>query len=357
MQKPPCKWRSTEVDILKSYDFTSKERSHGRVVFALTLDKKKLAERIIIGRVDEVRRVLNGGDGEVYYDEVRPLGSLLLTFESDPNGDWNTNILTLRESYKKISPIGKARWKMVEPVQKFLTEKYNCGEPSAMYAAILSWEEYLRFHNQNHGATLLNDSLFMLYKPFRVYKKYKPWHEKATAALSVALQNGETDAELWYPIAKRPFETVVVSSSFLPLIFYYTEKISEWGYVFRCCKICDMFFLARSNHYELCSDECRKKQAAVRKHEHEERYKDDDATAAYDRAYYYWYNRLKKLRKGKLANPDHEALFSAELKKFCAEGKRLKTAVQKRKMNFADYSTWLAQQANLADRLMDNFAE
>ena len=219
-QKPPTCGGQMEVVHLKIYDFTNKEREQGRVIFALPLDKKKLAERIIIGKADEVRRLLNGGDGEVYYDEVRPLGSLLLSFESDMGGDWNNIIMPLRDSYKKISPIGNARWKMVEPVQKFLTDKYNSGEPSAMYAAILSWEEYLRFHNQNHGATLLNDSLFMLYKPFRVYKKYKPWHEKATAALSVALQNGETDAELWYPVTKRPFETVVISSSFLSLIFY-----------------------------------------------------------------------------------------------------------------------------------------
>jgi len=347
----------TEVEHLKSYDFTNKEREQGRVIFALTLDKKKLTERIVIGKADEVRRLLNGGDGEVYYDEVRPLGSLLLTFESDMCGDWNNIITPLRDSYKKISPIGNARWKMVEPVQKFLTDKYNSGEPSAMYTAILSWEEYIRFHNQNHGATLLNDSLFMLYKPFRVYKKYKPWHEKATAALSVAMQNNESVAELWYSIAKRPFETVVTSSSFLPIIFYYTQKISEWGYVFRQCKICDVFFLARSNHYELCSDECRRKQASVRKREHEERYKDDDANAAYDRTYYHWYNRLKKLRNGKLANPEHEAIFRTELKKFCDEGKKLKTAVQKGKMEFNYYSTWLAQQANLADDLMEGFMQ
>ena len=342
---------------MKTYDFTSKEREFGRVVFALSLDKKKLAERIIIGKVDEVRRLLNGGDGEVYYDEVSPLGSLLLTFESDMDGGWNRHIQTLCDNYRKISPIGNARWKMVEPVQKFLTDKYNSGEPSAMYAAILSWEEYLRFHNQNHGTTLLNDSLFMLYKPFRVYGKYKPWHKRAVTDLSVALQSGESAVELWYPVAKRAFETVVISQSFLPLIFYYTHKITEWGFVYRRCKICDAFFLARNNHYELCSDGCRRKQATVRKKEHEERYKDDNANAAYDRTYYHWYNRLKKLRKGKLANAEHEALFSAELKKFCAEGKKQKAAVQKRKMAFGEYSTWLARQANLADDLMEGFTK
>jgi hypothetical protein len=349
-----------EVVHLKIYDFTNRKREWGCVVFALALDKKKLAERIIIGKVDEVRRILNGGDGEIYYDEVRPLGSLLLSFESDPNGDWNKNHLLLRESYGKdkiIRNTKKVRWEMATPVQAFLQSKYESGEPSVMFAAVRTWDEYINPLNEKaKTADAFTGKLHMLYKPFRVYDKYKPWHELAVKDLSVAIPGEESAVELWYPVKKRIFETVVAALSFLPLIFYYTHKIKEWGYVFQQCKICDAHFLARSRHYELCSDKCRRKQAAIRKHEHEERYKDDDATAAYDRTYYHWYNRLKKLRKGKLANPKQEALFSGELKKFCDEGKKLKTAVQKRKMNFSDYSTWLAQQANLADDLMDNFA-
>ena len=209
---------------MKFYDFTSRERELGRVVFALTLDKKKLAERIIIGKVDEVRRLLNGGDGDIYYEETRPLGSLLLTFESDNDGDWNKNILLLRESYAKFLPLQTARWKMVAPVQEFLQVKYKTGEPSAMFAAIRTWEDYIHYFNRNRGADLLSDSLFALYKPFRVYSQHKPWHEESTAALSVALQNGESSVELWYPVAKRSFETVVTSSSFLPIIFYYTHN-------------------------------------------------------------------------------------------------------------------------------------
>ena len=363
-QKPPFGGGNLEVsiiknssninsdNIIKTYDFTNRDRELGKVVFALALDKKKLAERIVIGKTEDVRRLLNGGDGEVYYDETRPLGSLLLTFESDINGDWNKNILTLRDSYKKISPIGNARWKMVAPVQKFLTEKYSNGEPSAMFAAIRTWEEYLRYFNQNHGADLLNDSLFMLYKPFRVYVKHKPWQEESTAALSVALQDGESAVELWYPIAKRSFETVVTSSSFLPIIFYYTHKINEWGYVFRQCTICEQYFLARSRHYELCSDECRKKKATTAKKEFDERAKGDMLEQLDEAAYYYWYNRLRKLRKGKAANPERAAAFKAAFDEFRKEAVRRKADVKSGGTQFGEFSAWLIQQQDEADRLM-----
>ena len=60
---------------MKTYDFKSREKQWGRIVFALSLNLERMNERIVIGEAGEVRRLLNGGDGEVYYDEVCPLGS------------------------------------------------------------------------------------------------------------------------------------------------------------------------------------------------------------------------------------------------------------------------------------------
>jgi len=345
---------------MKTYDFTSKEREFGRVVFALTLDKKRMMERIIIGKSHDVKRRLEQMDVEgiasdIYFEETRPLGSLLLHFESDINGDWNKNILPLRESYTKIFPRQSARWKMVAPVQNFLTEKYNSGEPSAMFSAIRTWEDYLNCFSKNHGADLLGDNLQMLYKPFRVYGKYKPWQEEATTALSVALHDGESQVELWYPVAKRPFETVVAFSSFLPIISYYRHKISEWGFIFSQCKVCDNFFLARSKHYELCSDKCRKKKATTAKKEFDERAKGDRIGQLYDGAYQYWYNRWRKLKKGKTANEEMAVAFKVHLDNFCKEAKRRKESARRRELSIADFSSWLAQQQNEADRLMDEY--
>ena len=62
---------------MKIYDFTKKERdSFVRVVFALTIDKKRMTERVIIGLANEVKLALELGEGKVYYDKVRPLGRL-----------------------------------------------------------------------------------------------------------------------------------------------------------------------------------------------------------------------------------------------------------------------------------------
>lgn len=350
----------------KSYDFTKRKRAFGRVVFALTLNRKRMVERVVIGRVNEVRRVLGGGDGEIFYDEVRPLGSLLLTFGSDKDGEWNSRILPLRESYGELFP-PSARWKAAAPVVKFLESKYKSGEPSAMFAAIRTWEEYLDCFSKRHGTELLSDRLFMLYKPFRVYSEHKPWHESAAAALSVAMRDEESKVELWYleepdrkrkaTLTPRPrFEVIVSPSSFLPVIFYYMNKVGEWGLVFQQCKVCEKYFAARSRHYELCSDECRKRKAVEAKQEFDERTKDDKLEQIHNTAYYFWYNRLRKLEKGKAANPEGAAAFNAAFEAYRKEAKKRKAAVKRREISLADFSSWVAQMQNEAERLMGEFA-
>ena len=334
------------------YDFTSRERGFGRVVFALTLDKKHMTERVVVGKSEDARRRLDGGESEVYYDGTRPLGTLLFNFEGDKKGEWNKNGIILRESYGKIFPRDAERWKLSAPVSDYLRGKYENGEPSIMFAAIRTWEDYLNCFNMNHGADLLTDKLFMLYKPFAIYGDYKPWKEESKTALSKAIRDGESSVELWYPAAKRPFETVVTGSSFLPLIFYYLYKIEEWGYVYQKCKVCGKYFLARSRHYELCSDECRKTQAVTAKREFDERTKDDRLEQLDEAAYFYWYNRLRKLKKGKAANSEKAAAFKVSFDIFRKEAVKRKTEVKQGKMQLNDFSAWLVEQQNEADKLI-----
>ena len=334
------------------YDFTSRERELGRVVFALALDKKRMAERVVIGRAEDARCRLESGEGEAYYDKTRPLGSLLLSFESDTAGEWNKAGMVLRDSYAKAFPLELARWKTAAPASEFLRSKYDSGEPSAMFAAIRTWEDYLNCFNMNRGADALTGRLSMMYKPFAVYGEYKPWREEAAAALSAALRDGESSVELWYPVAKRPYETVVAISSFLPVIFYYTRRIGEWGYVFQCCKVCGCNFLARSRHYELCSDKCRKEQAVIAKREFDGRVKGDRLEQLDEAAYYYWYNRLRKLRKGKAADPEKAAAFKAAFDDFRKEAVRRKAAVKRGEARMNELTGWLILMQNKADRLM-----
>ena len=199
---------------------------------------------------------------------------------------------------------------------------------------------------------MLTDRLTMLYKPFAVYAEYKPWREEAAAALSVAVRDGDSSVELWYPVAKRPFETVVAVSSLLPTVAYYMHKIGEWNYAFQCCKVCGKDFLARSRHYELCSDDCRKEQAVAAKREFDERAKGDRLEQLDEAAYYYWYNRWRKLKKGKAANPEWAAAFKTAFAAFREEAVKRKADVKRGELRLNDFAAWLIEQQDEADRLM-----
>jgi hypothetical protein len=335
-----------------NYDFTQRERDFGRIVFALTLDRKKLTERITIARSDEARMRLECGAGDVYYDETRPLGSLLLNFEGDKTGDWNKNAAILRESYSKVFPLDTQKWKMSAPVGEYLREKADSAEPSAIFAAVKTRDEYLDCFNLNHGADLLTERLALLYKPFAIYADYKPWREETAETLSRATFDGESAVELWYPTGKRVFESVVASVSLLPIIAYNLHKIEEWGYVFQVCKVCGKDFLARSRHYELCSDECRKVQATEAKREFDERAKGDKLEQLHENAYNYWYNRIRKLKKGNAADPEKATVVGVAFKVYRKEAVKRKTAVKSGEMSFSDFATWLAEQQNSVDALM-----
>lgn len=98
--------------------------------------------------------------------------------------------------------------------------------------------------------------------------------------------------------------------------------------MFQRCKVCGRDFVARSRHYELCSDGCRKKQAAEAKREFDERAKGNRLEQLYDAAYYYWYNRLRKLRREKAANPEKAAAVGEAFKAFRKEAVKRKGEVK-----------------------------
>ena len=98
---------------------------------------------------------------------------------------------------------------------------------------------------------------------------------------------------------------------------------------------------------------CRKKKATTAKKEFDERAKDSTLEKLDEAAYYYWYNRLRKLRKGKAANPEKAAAFKIEFDAFRKEAVKRKAAVKNRQLPIADFASWLVQMQDEADKLME----
>ncbi|MDR2933392.1 MAG: hypothetical protein LBV27_09845 [Oscillospiraceae bacterium] len=312
-----------------------------------------MTERIVIGKAEETRVRLEHGGGEVYLDRTNPLGSLLFSFEADREKEWNINLSRLRESYGKVFPFEGKRWKLAQQSAAFLQEKYQSAEPAAIFAAIRTWEEYLGCYHLKHGPQRFMENMSQLYRPFFLYDEYKPWQEEAAAVLSKSLKDGDSQVELWYPVKKRPFECVVAFSSFLPVIFYYLHKVEEWGYIFQGCKVCGKSFLAKSKHYKLCSDECRKVQAVEAKRLFDENAKGERIEQLHESAYYYWYNRLRKLKRTKTADPERLAAVEEAFKAFRAEAVQMKNEVKRGDRSLTDFTAFLAETQDEVDSLME----
>ena len=118
-------------------------------------------------------------------------------------------------------------------------------------------------------------------------------------------------------------------SSFMSVISYYTHKITEWGYHYHVCKVCNSYFLAKNRHYEICSDECRKELSITAKQEFNERIKDKSYEQDDKDAYQYWYNRWNKLKNGKNADADAAAAFKVKFDIFRDEAVKRKDAIKK----------------------------
>jgi len=101
-------------------------------------------------------------------------------------------------------------------------------------------------------------------------------------------------------------------------------------------------FLAKSKHYLICSDECRKEQAILSKREFNERGKGDKLEAADKADYHYWYNRLRKLKKEKDA--EAVAKFKAAFDAHRKEAVKRKAAVKQCEITPSDYTNWLLKE-------------
>jgi hypothetical protein len=334
------------------FEFTSKNRGSDRIVFLLTLDKKKKTERIIIGESVAVRLRLEKNIGEVLYDEVRPLGQLLLNFESDPDQEWQLNASYLADNFAGLFPTKNVKSKQLKTYTDFLRQKYDSGEPSAMFAAAKTWVDYWRCYSLKGGSDIFLGRVAKLYKPFSVFSRL--WEAKSAKALSSALFADESQVALWYPTKTRTIERgecVVAHTSMIPLIFYYLKRIEEWGLVFQKCKICGVNFLTTSKHYELCSDKCRKVTAVQAKRQYDERNKGDKIEAIYENHYQYWYNRLRKLKRNN-ASDEEVAAFSEVFDKFKKGAVLRKSKVKSGKMEYAEFTSWLVEQQDIVDGLV-----
>ena len=107
------------------------------IVMALSLNKLKKTERIIIAPMDEVDAWLAGtGELTAIYDVVRPLGTFLMEHQAQNKGEWSQKagalLVEAAASLQQRKEKELAAW-------NFLTEKQNSHDMVCEFAARQSW--------------------------------------------------------------------------------------------------------------------------------------------------------------------------------------------------------------------------
>lgn len=344
-------------------EFVRHEPCYNRILFVLTLDRKKMKERILIGKELEIRFRLQGSmDADVLCDLTRPLGTFLAEFEYDPNGDWNLlGLSPLREA------LHTNRWKqpvLEQTAGDFLKKKFDSGDPLQMYVAFRIWNDYLiareprdreaacqHFLNKMSSFTIL----FCEESPLQFDSDTgKPRRFHISSRIFGSVPSEETRLDLWYPDNRRMTECVAAYASFYPLVTYYLNRLNDWGLCFRKCKVCGHIFLAKSQRYELCSDKCRKKQALQNKREFDERARENSYDLLYKNECQNWRNKINKAKKITSVPADRLEEMMNAFDAFKKEALQRKKAVKEKTASPKEFMGWLYQQSNVIVKLSEN---
>ncbi|MDR3019362.1 MAG: hypothetical protein LBU66_00485 [Treponema sp.] len=319
------------------------------VVFAMRLDTEIEQEHIIIGELPEVLRYLRGGDGKILTQSKRPFGSFILDC-SQPIANDLADVRAILSSNT-----GKKKSPYFEKSREILNNLWQSENLVSRYVALRIWQEY------NKACKIKDYDLYSAIEtislPLMVHLKADilEWQEQEPQNPMGFLSNDYFlhPASVLYAKGKTLTEYQAADLSLLPLVVYYLKTVYNQKTYIQTCKRCGKLFRANTaNIPTFCSDECKKEQNRENKRRFDEKAKDTPYEAAYKTNYMYWYNRIAKLRKNATGTErltDAKVAFDA----FCKEAVKKKKAIINGKADERDFESWMLQQRDIIDRLME----
>lgn len=332
-------------------------------ILALTLDKARGRERIVIGEECQVRRQIENRGGEVIYDAEWPLGEFLFSHEKQLDKDWNAEVIF---PLRKALSTAVGRKEHETSAWEYLAEKVKFNDPICIFTAhqCRSWygENNTILGSEKSAEQFEHLTMGLT----RSFKKIL-WGEEKNYSVDQVMErmeqytriNGDekdTQARIWYPGKRRNAEYLIVENSFVPAIWYYLNHLRDWELCFCKCCVCGKIFLAPSRHYSLCSEACRKEKNRQNKREFDARARANKYDVDYKNAYQRMHNRMNSLWKTDGFSKKQLEQVEAGLKAFCA------AAVQKKKIiktpeEYKAFVDWLFEQERAFEKLCEEMVE
>lgn len=326
-------------------------------VMALSLNREKKTERIIIGERYQVEFWLaRCGGGEFYYDAELPLGTLLLEHRSQKSEDWNQYagglLLQALEDVESRGELENEAWSYLEPklcepdpITKFTA--YQCW---SWYHKYREWEEDAKasqaYGDDFQGLNLIYDSVLNVFFDYRIWEyDYDINHawERVRRDLNQIGRLSDLRLDVRYSEQNRGGEWLVITDSLYSVLQYYLKKLMEWNLCFCECSICGKMFLAPNRHYSLCSKACHTEQNRQNKRQFDARAKENGYDVDYKNTSQRMRNSLNKLKK----QAGISAERCAEVEKWFAVFRKNAVAQKKQIRNEEDrkaFQNWLFEQ-------------
>lgn len=189
----------------------------------------------------QIFRSLNENrDAEFFCDVTRPLGTFLIDFENDMQGDWNRFGIMLL--YNALHVNRRKQPELEQQVGGFLKEKYATLDPIRQYAAVRVWNEYLKareYRERDAASEQFVSRMRRLTAAFQspVFqngdqvlfdeetRRARRFELSADFFIQISMEDART--ELWYPDGENlQTECAAVYDSFYPMIAYYANWLT-----------------------------------------------------------------------------------------------------------------------------------
>lgn len=273
------------------------------VVMAISLDKAKGKEHIVIGKESCVYYRLNGNvDVEVLYDDEKRLGEFLFIHDLYLDKDWNENVTyPLRRALTSL--VGRKNYE--EVAWRFLEEKESNHDPVGIFTAncLRKWYADLKMPlGSERTGEQFQERVMGLTRSFKQIiwgeeKKYsiKQILERMERYTGINADTRDMQARIWYPGKQRKAEYLIIENSYFPALWYYLVHLRDWQLSICKCDICGNMFLSTSKHFSLCSDACRKAKNRQNKQEFDERARENKYDVDYKNTTQRMRNKMNKL--------------------------------------------------------------
>ena len=321
------------------------------IIFALALDKTRSCEYVVIGEENQVRRRLSGSsEGQVLYEAERPLGTFLFDHEAQVDKDWNSGAIF---PLKKALSLPQGRKKYESSAWEFLNEKEQAHDPICVFSAYQCRRWYAMnrtVFGAERSGDQFEDWIMGLTKSFKqiIWGKEKDYSidqaiERVGEYARVNGRERDTQARIWYPGKRRRVEYLIIEDSFVPAIWYYLSRSSEWGLCVCECDNCGRTFFAPNKHHSLCGEACKKERSCQNKREFDARAREKQQEVAYKNASQRMRNRLNGVRKNERISEEQQIQIEDAFKSIRAEAIQRKKLV-KTKEDRKAFVDWLFEQ-------------